>query len=165
MKSELDILLELNDLVIREIGLELDSQYNIIDQDTGSQLQINGKLIKYYFGTELKQGDPGYYNNNDKIFDCVHDPYLMNFLVSYYIEKIKQEEPDLYIYSYHPVLDKITNRSALEFKGNFNAITRFYSNECLKFIEGLFLLSGDSLDLSEYDKLLSIYEPKETKRR
>lgn len=157
MKSELQILQELNNLVLREIGLDLDHQYNIVDQDTGIQLQINGKLIKYYFGTEV---NPDSNVNGDKILDAVRDSYLMNFLVAYYIEKVKEENPDLYIYSYHSINDKYYPRTALEFKGSLNTRTRFYYNDCLKFIEGLFRLTGSDIDLTEYDMMIMEYDKK-----
>lgn len=162
MKNEIDILRELNDLVLKEVGLDIDRYYNVVDQDTGIQLQINGKLIKYYFGSEMGS----YLTSDEKILDVGHDPYLMNFLVSYYIEKIKEEDEDLYIFSYHSIYDKIINKSALEFKGSINLKTRFYTMDALKFIEGLFRLTGSDIDLTEYDEALSFYEKqKENKRR
>ncbi len=155
MKSELEILQDLNSIVLREIGLDLDHQYNIVDQDTGVQLQINGKLIKYYFGSEIS---PDSNINGDKIFDAVRDSYLMNFLVAYYIEKVKEEYPELYIYSYHSINDKHSPRTALEFKGNLNVRTRFYYNDCLKYIEGLYRLTGCDIDLTEYDMMIAEYD-------
>lgn len=155
MKSELQILQELNNFVLREVGLDLDHQYNVVDQDTGVQLQINGKLIKYYFGTDT---NPDSNVNGDKILDAVRDSYLMNFLVAYYIEKVKEEEPDLYIYSYHSINDRYSPKTALEFKGSLNVRTRFYLNDCLKFIEGLYRLTGGDIDLTEYDIMLAEYD-------
>lgn len=155
MKSELQILQELNDMVMRKIGLDLDRQYNIIDQDTGIQLQLNGKLIKYYFGSEINNPDSNV--DGDKILDSMRDSYLMNFLVAYYIGKLKYEDPDLYIYSFHPINDRFSERTALEFKGSINLKTRFYYNDCLKFIEGLYRLDNDDIDLSEYDTMISHY--------
>lgn len=154
MKSELQILQELNSLVMREIGLELDRQYNVIDQDTGVQLQINGRLIKYYFGSEI---NPDSNVDGDKIFDAVKDSYLLNFLVAYYIEKLKFEDPSLYIYSFHSINDKFKPRTALEFKGSINTRTRFYYSDCLKFIEGLYKLNGSDIDLSDYDMMIVEY--------
>ena len=167
MMDERTLNLTLNEYVFRLIGLELDNQYNVIDQDTRYQLQINGKFIKYFFGN-----NPEVLDFNDKIFDAVHDSYTMNFLISYYIEKLKMEGSDIYIHSYHPVLNKMDRTSALEFKGEcegrpFQTITKFYKNDCLKFIEGLFILSGDGIDLSKEDALLLKYEEetlKEMKR-
>ena len=79
-------------------------------------------------------------------------------LVSYYIGKVQSEEPSLYIHSFHPIYDKIINKSALQFKGNFNVTTKYYTNECLKFIEGIMLLGGNEIDLTLYDELLTMYE-------
>lgn len=159
--------LTLNSHIFRLIGLELDSQYNVIDQDTRYQLQINGKFIKYFFGN-----NPEIMDFNDKIFDGVHDSYTMNFLISYFIEKLKMEGSDIYIHSYHPIINKMNKTSALEFKGEYNGqsfqmMTKFYTNDCLKFIEGLFLLSEQQADFSSEDKLLQYYEElhiKEAKR-
>ena len=157
MKTELQILQELNNLVLREVGLDLDHQYNVVDQDTGIQLQINGKLIKYYFGADV---NPDSNVNGDKILDAVRDSYLMNFLVGYYIEKIKEEIPDLYIYSYHSINDRYSPRTALEVKGNLNFRTRYYFNDCLKYIEALYRLTGGDIDLTEYDMMISEYDKK-----
>lgn len=163
MMDKYQLNLQLNKFVFDAIGLELDRQGNVVDQDTGIQLQLNGKFIKYYFGN-----NPQIIDSNDKIFDASKDSYLMNFLVSYYIEKIKLEGSSLYIHSYHPILDKRTNTSCLELKGFvgqniFQASTKFYKNDSIKFIEALYILSGETINLTEYDNLLSYYEEEEIK--
>lgn len=161
--NRIEIINILTDKVIKTIGLELDKQFSIIDQDTGNIIRLNGKFIKYYFGQQ-----PEIIDYNDKILDVTKDSYLMNFFVSYYVEKLKMEIPELYIHSFHPIIDKKTGKSALEIKGFIDGeplqlMTRFYKNNTLKFIEALFLLSEDEIDLTIYDNELTRLDEEEMK--
>ena len=84
----------INNVLIQKIGLELDDQNHLIDQDTGQPLHFNGKIIKYNH-TNINR-----LAKNEVEFDPLNNTSMANYLCGYYIEKMNaEEETDINIYS------------------------------------------------------------------
>lgn len=136
---------ELTEKLMQEIGLEIDSNHCIVDQDNGSRLQFNGKNLKY-IEDGIRTG------RNDLEFNPVENSKLMNHLFSYYTNKIHQED-GRYINIYYPV-ECAENKGFIELKDGDNNIMRSgeYYNDSLKYADLIFQLNGEEdVDLSEYD--------------
>ena len=67
--------IEVNSLIMREIGLETDSMRRIVDQDTGICINIKGKTVVA----------PGYTRYNTVEFDPHNNRNLMKGLFGYFL--------------------------------------------------------------------------------
>lgn len=136
---------KLTEKIMQEIGLEADQDNCIVDQDTGIQLQFNGKKIKY---------DKNIHMGKEICFDPVENTKLMHHLFSYYVDKV-HNEGGRYINIYYPVEGQTPNKGSIELKDDQNNKMRSaeYYNDSLKYADLIFQLNGETdVNLSEYDK-------------
>lgn len=141
--------IELVNKLMQEIGLDIDNNNYIIDQDNGNQIKFNGKNLKYNSDQNNNRR-----NSNEILFNPIENPKLMNNLFSYYTDKINQED-GRYVNIYYP-LDSGDNsgKGKIELKEDTNDTLQSnnYYNDCLKYADLIFQLGGDTnVDLTEYD--------------
>lgn len=145
---------DLCDSLMREIGLDVDINMCIIDQDTGIQLEYNGKKMVYQ-GNRSKTSVP---------FDPLNNTKMMSHLFSYYTEKV-QAEDGRYFSIFYQVKDSDT-KSHLEIKeDNGNIIkSESYTNDTLKYADLIFKINGEEKDLSKEDKEMTKQKQLEAKQ-
>ena len=144
-KMMYDDIFELYYNLFAEIGLGINSNQYLYDQDTMIELKYKDKYIKATVRPiELYSG------MNDIVFD--HTNYhLMATLFGYYLDKNSGRIP--YISHYFEE-DSSKEKTRLIVKtGNGDIITQFYYTSCLPYIEALFSLSDNQVDLSNFDIL------------
>ena len=141
-----------------EIGLAINNEQFIYDQDTGIVLKYKDKRIKMSFTNDV------YGSNNDVVFDPSTNYDLMVKLFGYYIEKeTHQNENDIgYIAHFtdeefgRPFVPKEERyRQRLIVKTKHGDLrTNPYYNIYLAYIEAIFIISGNiEYDLSNFDIL------------
>lgn len=134
---------ELSDILMREIGLDIDSNQCIIDQDTGIPLEYNGKKIVYE-GNRSKTSVP---------FDPLNNTKMMSHLFSYYTEKVAEED-GRYFSAFYQVNDSAT-KNHLEAKDESSGLvikSEPYVNDTLKYADLILKINGVEMDLSKKDK-------------
>lgn len=139
---------ELNIRIMKEIGLEINDHNYIIDQDNGTELMMNGKyLISERGKTNVR--------DNSIIFDPKNNKKQMVNLFSYYTNKISEED-GVEISVFYPSINKDGSGSITLVDDNNDEIkSKNYYNDCLKYADLIFQLSGDTnVDLSEYDSII-----------
>ena len=77
---------KLNDFIIKEAGLELDSDNHVLDQDTGLPIKIRGKSVKYN-NTSISR-----LTSNEIEFDPLNNPLLASEICGNYINKLGMED-------------------------------------------------------------------------
>ena len=134
---------ELSDILMREIGLDVDSNQCIIDQDTGMPLEYNGKKIVYE-GNRSKTSIP---------FDPLNNTKMMSHLFSYYTEKVAEED-GRYFNMYYQVKDSDTKShlEALDASSGTVLKSEPYTNDTLKYADLIFKINGVEMDLTKKDK-------------
>jgi hypothetical protein len=143
----------MNELVyklLQEIGIDIDGNNILVDQDTQMVIYFNGKKVKYRL-----DGSPIPIGKNDIYFDPINNVKLMNTLFLYYINKLQTLDGIYYNIFYPVALQDGSGKGYIEIKGP-NTIIRsgLYFNDCLKYIDLLFRLSGEQfVDLSMYDSI------------
>lgn len=138
-----------------EIGLSINNENYIYDQDTGIILKFKDKRIKMSLNGTV------YGSSNDIIFDPTSNYDLMVKLFGYYIEKETSNENDIgYIAHF---TEEETNKAFISkderFKQrlvirtkNGDICTNYYYNLYLSYIEAIFIISGNNnYDLSNFD--------------
>lgn len=133
---------EVNEIIMREMGLEVGSHDRIYDQDTGMALSING----------MKVTAPGVYGGRDSIeFDPHNNRKLMGRLFENFLNKYADEVDNEVIAFYN----KDTKEGGcIECKMEDNELisSKPYKRDSLKYTDLIMQLNGgESEDLSKYD--------------
>lgn len=123
----------LNKMVMEEIGLTIDKNKVVIDQDTRQPIIIKDKVMKY----SSKNIVP--VRRDEQVFDPAANKSQMAFAFDYFVSKLESEgEPvDMY-YDIH-------DGSAMEVKKNGEVLqTEDYNNDQLRYIDMMRRLNGSS---------------------
>ena len=140
-----------------EIGLSVNHDYYIFDQDTGIVLKYKDQYIKMNF-----RGDT-YPGKNDIVFDPSTNYNLMVVLFGYYIDKELANGNDIgYIADFKeeennkvfiPKGERFKQRLVIRTKRG-DIKTDYFYNLYLAYIQAIFIISGDNdFDLSNFDIL------------
>lgn len=133
-----------------EMGLGINSNQYLYDQDTGEVLRFKDLYIKADVNNQ-----PIYAGKTDIVFEPETNYSLMNNLFAYYLEKFKADE-DNHItqeISYYFESDPNKEKQRIFVKTQYATYaTQFYSCVFLAFIEATFLINGNFMvDLSNFD--------------
>jgi|GEM_PF-6340969 len=75
---------ELTEMVMSNIGLDVDSQFRVIDQDYCNIMIYEGKYLKCSYNNEEPM-----ITNNDIHFELTKNTKLMEFIFSYFLYKLE----------------------------------------------------------------------------
>ena len=133
-----------------EIGLSINSDQYLYDQDTMSLIKYKDKYIK-----ATVQPVEIYAGRNDIIFDPARNLNLMVTLFGYFVNK-ESNNPDgdtIRFISQYTDDNETRDKQRLVIKtANGDVASRFYQNIYLAYIECIFLLTGNfSVDLTNFD--------------
>jgi hypothetical protein len=132
------------------IGLGINQNQYLYDQDNGTQLNYKGKYIKATI-TET----PVYAGRNDVVFDPSRNYALMATLLGYYIDKesnsedgdrigfISQGNEDSRDKKYHRMFIQTSKKGRIE--------SDWYECGYLGFLDCIFKLDGQNIDLHNFD--------------
>ena len=84
-KTQIRNINELEYKLLMEIGLDIDTEHRLVDQDFGTFVFFNGKHIK-----AKRNGIEPFINKHTVYFDPVGNVKFMRQLFQYYINKINQ---------------------------------------------------------------------------
>ena len=139
--NEMD--LEVNRLLMREMGLEVGNGQRIIDQDTGISMKFKGMDIVA----------PGHYGGNGSIeFDPHNNRRMMSTLFGYFLEK-HSDESDVDVLTYYNI-DGDNNKSSIQCKMSDHSLitSKPYLRDSLKCADIIIQLNGGaSPNLEKYD--------------
>lgn len=138
----------LNYQLMCEIGLEVDQEMRVVDQDLGNVIMFKGKTLKANIGG-LRQPFIG---RNDILFDPVNNYKIMTTIFAYYVQKLTNME-GRYFNIFYPVQLQ-SGKTYAEIKEDMKVIrSGAYFNPCIAFIDLVFRLNNEEYDLSMYDSI------------
>lgn len=125
-----------NEKVLQEIGLEVDEDGRLIDDETGSSIMFKGKLLKV--------------NNvgkNDILYDPLENPAMMGKLFTYFLNK-NEKETGVGTRTFGYGNSNKKDKSYIELKKEDNSVVRSksYYNDSLKYAEIIFKMNSDIYD-------------------
>lgn len=140
-----------------EIGLSVNHDNYIYDQDSGIVLKYKDQYIKMNFNGDTYPG------KNDIVFDPSTNYNLIVVLFGYYIDKEQANGNDIeYIADFKeeenkrafiPKGERFKQRLVVRTKKG-DITTDYFYNLYLAYIQAIFIISGDdNLDLSNFDIL------------
>lgn len=135
----------LNKMIMEEIGLTVDKQNRVYDQDTRQPILFKDKSMKYSSQHSVAL------SNNDMVFDPANNKGLMGSLFDYYTQKLEDEE-GVYVAGHFEESDE-NGRVAVNMTVDDKQIkTNYYTNNSLSYLEAIKALNGSNdLDLTGYD--------------
>lgn len=141
---------ELTEKIMSNIGLDIDKDFKVKDQDFNNFIIINNKYLKCSYGVE----EP-FIGKNDIYFDPLNNTRLMIFLFTYFLEKYSMLN-NTYFMSFI-VLSGKNKTTALDIRGDINIVSDYYHSDTLKYIDIIFRISGyDNLEfLKQYDSIIT----------
>lgn len=137
--NQLDI--EINTIIMQELGLEIGLGNRITDQDTGNAIRFRGKDVVA----------PGFCNGRSVEFDPVNNPKMMNSLFNRFLET-NSEESDVYVSTFYPI--DSSNCIECRMSDQTSIRSKSYNRDSLKYADVMIQLNGGrSSDLSKYDEV------------
>lgn len=148
--------LEINSLIMREMGLEIGPGNRIVDQDTQLALTLGAQGIVA----------PGAYCGRQNVeFDPYNNRKMMGNLFGMFLEKYS-DESDIDVLTYYNVNDNKKDQTGqIECRMSNNTVitSKPYIRDSLKYADIILQLNGETnVDLSKYD---GIPNPPAVKKR
>lgn len=134
-----------------EIGLGINSQQYLYDQDTQVTIMFKEKYIK-----ASTNGQPIYAGRNDVVFEPAKNYTLMARLFEYYLDKCQQSDDGDLLEGYiaHYIDDDETKekqRVVVKTVGRGEISSNYYFNIYLAYIDCLFKIAGYNTNLTNFD--------------
>ena len=132
------------------IGLAIDNEQHLYDQDNESKLNFKGKYIKASINDI-----PVYAGRNDIVFDPAKNYGIMATLLGYYLDKesnseygdqigfISQGNEDSPDREFHRMFIQTSKKGRIE--------SDWFHNAYLGFLDCIFKLDGQNVDLHNFD--------------
>jgi hypothetical protein len=153
---QFDSLGELYYNLFMTIGLGINSQQYLYDQDTGIVIKFKDKFIKANTNNQ-----PLYAGRMDVVFEPSKNYGLMTTLVGYYIDKeSNSEDGDRIGFISMGIEDKDIEWHRVIVQTNYKGIieSKFYRQAYLGYIEVIFQMDGVNVDLTNLDEMTYVYE-------
>lgn len=134
-----------------EIGLGINAQQYLYDQDTQVTITFKEKYIKASIN-----GQPIYAGRNDIVFEPAKNYTLMARLFEYYLDKCQQSDDGDLLEGYiaHYIDDDETKekqRVVVKTVGRGEISSNYYFNIYLAYIDCLFKIAGYNANLTNFD--------------
>lgn len=134
-----------------EIGLGINAQQYLYDQDTQTTIMFKEKYIKASI-----DGQPVYAGRNDIVFEPAKNYTLMTRLFEYYLDKCQNSDDGDILQGYiaHYIDDDVTKekqRVVVKTMGRGEISSDYYFNIYLAYIDCLFKIAGYNANLSNFD--------------
>ena len=148
---------DLNVVVLQSVGLTVNEQQKIVDQDTRELLQYKGKNMRFSSTNSVP------ITKQDIVFDPSDNKGQMMALFEHFTHKIEDED-GTYIKMSCEIQDGDKTALTYEVDGQ-RVTTNPYYKESLKYVEAIERLNGceDVSYLQQYDKKKEV--PKKTRKR
>ena len=152
---------KLNDFIIKEAGLELDSENHVFDQDTGLPITVKGKSVKYN-NTSISRLLP-----NEIEFDPLNNPLLAYEICTNYINKLNAEgELDAVSYGITNKEKNVSGKAACISNSSDVIYSDTYNLDSLKYIGLIAAINKTDVNSKEVINLKSYdQKPKATRRK
>ena len=134
-----------------EIGLGINSQQYLYDQDTQTTIMFKDKYIKASIN-----GQPVYAGRNDVVFEPNKNYTLMARLFEYYLDKCQHSDDGDMLQGYiaHYIDDDATKEKqavVVKTQGRGLIQSDFYFNIYLAYVDCLFKIAGYNVVLNNFD--------------
>lgn len=145
-----DDVFELTYYVLEELGLQLMPDGKIFDPIKNEILSFNGMIIK----GSVNPNKINYAGQGEITLDLLNNVRLTTVLFGRFLQsKMVEGMPFVSQYTEEYVDDTEVkfNRLVVKHDTYNQTVSRYYHNKCLKFIDMIFLLDDDNVELRNFD--------------
>ena len=135
--------------LMMQIGLGINRDGYVYDQDTGITLKSRDKYLK-----ASVDGSPIYTGSNDIAFDPVKNYVITLFMLGYYIDKMREmdgEDIGFISQGIEDNDDKSYHRAFIDCSKYGRIYSKFYHISSLGYVELIFKLGDMNTDISNFD--------------
>lgn len=149
-----DDVYELNYNIMSSIGIEIYPDGSLYDPDRDTTISYDGKIMK----ATINPLDIKYAGQGECIFEPLTNVRQMTTLMGYVIDK-KVEMEEITFQAWYPeeMEDPITgwkfSNITIKTEEGDRISTHYYYNKCLKFIEAIFILGEQEVNLLNFDPI------------
>jgi len=146
-----DDIFELNYELLNEMELEVRNDGTVFDSERNVILALNDNIIK----ASIRPDHINYAGQNEISMDILTNIRLVTMIFGLQLQKKMAEGmPFMSYYQEETEREDIKYTNLTVKQTNINSISsKYYHNKCLKFIEMIFLLNEQLVDLSNFDVL------------
>jgi hypothetical protein len=145
-----DDVYELTYYVLEELGLQLLPDGRLFDEVKNEILSFNGMIIK----GSVNPNKINYAGQGEITLDLLNNVRLTTVLFGRFLQnKMAEGMPFVSQYTEEYVDDTEVkfNRLVVKHDTYNQTVSRYYHNKCLKFIDMIFLLDDDNVELRNFD--------------
>ena len=156
MKNDNNI--KFGDLTLREIGLDIDQDNHIIDEESGMPIMMKGKFLKYNYGPVKRT------TREEINYDPLNNPKLMNLLFGYYSSKLEAEgNSGIDIYASSIASE---DKQVLKVKTGGDTLgSAPYHSESVRIMDIICQINESGEDVSEFDFKAEPINKKDKKKK
>jgi hypothetical protein len=134
--------------LLNTIGLSIDNNGYIYDQESKVHIQIHGCKLKASVDPRI----PCYAGQGEVVFDILNNIRLVTTMLGYCIDKETALNGFRCISQFpEEIPESRMTAMTLKMADQTNRTTLFYNNKCLKFIHAMFLVYDENVDLTNFD--------------
>ena len=154
-RVQFDDVYDLHYNLFLEVGLAINEQQYLYDQDTGLPIRYKDKFLK----ATVTPGEIVYAGRDDMVFNPSENFNLGSTLFGFFLDKFKEEHPEIEYLAHYiedETKERIRQRVVTQFKDRV-IYSQFYNCLYLAFLESIFDINGNFLaDLSNFDVVRAI---------
>lgn len=140
--------------ILGEIGLGLNNQHIVYDQDSNTIITVDGKAIAFTF---IPNTNFFYDTNNCILFDPFHDFKTISKLFSYYLDKEQRSGNISFVETYF-IQENENKETCIVVKTQTEIYeSAYYKNKCLKICD-IILKMGYPLEYMSGEFNLKVYD-------
>ena len=145
-----DDVFELTYYVLEELELKVLPDGRLFDEEKNEILSFNGNIIK----ASVNPKRINYAGQGEITLDLINNVRMTTVLFGRFLQK--KIDGGMPYFSHYPeeIIDEAEikyNRLVVKHDTFNNTVSEFYHNKCLKFIDMIFLLDGDKVELRNFD--------------
>ena len=152
-KMQYEDIFELTYELLNELELTLTPDGKIYDKTTNNILSFNGMIMK----ASTNPNEINYPGEGEIGFDIDSNVRIATTLFGNFLQRKIDSGMPFRSYSNEEKTDKddnIMSNLTVKFDNDREISTDYYYNKCFKFIEMMFLLEDDHIDLHNLDKII-----------
>ena len=132
--------------VMTDVGLEIDKDDYIVDQDTGDKLMFKGRNVKFNSVNEPTL------TKTDILFDPLNNQSMMSDLFLYFTNKIDEQEGRYVNVVYSEPHDRADKGTISCKENNIRISSDSYYKDSLKYASLINKLNGGNKDYTDFDE-------------
>lgn len=138
---------EVGKAILDEIGIGINPDNTLYDQETYQPVTYQGKNIKY----SLTNPDRIYLGEGDVLFDPMHNLRMITTMLSTYLRKEEDNGREVLSMYDDTIRENRTTSHTIKFSEGDPVTSKYYKNRCLAICDNILEMANVNCDLTQFD--------------